>query len=76
MPTNDELDRRVFGVETNTVGLTKVLRELIHRMTLLTLAIREPEAVTETDLNEMLEGLRELDALLTSISEFLPDVGD
>ena len=74
--TDDDLERRVFGLETNVVGTTKVLRELIHRMTLLTAAVQYPGAVEQTDFEEMLEALAELDALLTRISEFLPDVGD
>jgi hypothetical protein len=45
-------------------------------MEFLTTAMRHPGSVQDPDLDEMLEGLAELDALLTRISEFLPDVGD
>jgi hypothetical protein len=76
VPADHELERRLLGVETNTVGTTKVLRELVHRMELLTVAVRTPGSVQQSDFDEMLEALAELDALLTRISEFLPDVGD
>ncbi len=76
MPPDEELERRLLALETNSVGTVKVLRELVHRMRLLTVAVSSPGSVDQADFEEMLEALRELDALLTRISEFLPDVGD
>lgn len=76
MTPDDELERRLFALETNVVGLVKVNRELVARMAALTLEMRQPGSLQSSDLNEMIDALDELDALLARVSEFLPDVGD
>jgi hypothetical protein len=76
MPVGNDLERRLFALETNVVGLVKVNRALVARMSALVLEWREPGSLKSADVDEMLESLDELHALLARVSEFLPDVGD
>jgi len=73
---DDELARRLLALDTNDVGFVRVLRELVRRMALLTLWVQDPALAEQADLDEMLEGLEELETLLARIGEFLPDIGE